>query len=258
MVTITLNGKVVQAKKGEMLLTVIRRENIEVPALCHHEAVEPSGACRLCTVEITRPEWDGWCDYVTSCLYPVADGLIVNTHAPKVNELRKSILDLFLARHPKSPEIRQLAAEYGILQTQFETVVGGDNCILCAICTRICDAMGFHAISTVGRGHGKTVAPPLDKAPIDCVGCLACAKNCPTNFIEYKQTSKSITIWSKKFEMVTCKECGKSTVTKEFAEYLSKNRDLPYEYFEKCDACHRKELSGTMGRIANWEREALS
>ncbi|KAA3635206.1 MAG: 2Fe-2S ferredoxin [Calditrichaeota bacterium] len=258
MIHITINGKVVECKDGEMLLSVIRRERIDVPTLCHHEAVEPSGACRLCTVEVTKPEWDGWCDYVTSCLYPAKDGLIVNTHAPKVNELRKSILDMYLARHPKSLKIKQLAADYGVLATSLETVVDGNNCILCTICTRICDHMGFSAISTVGRGHGKEVAPPLDMAPADCVGCLACAKNCPTDYIEYETGNGRLKIWNKEFEMVACTVCGKTTVTKEFAEHLSQQRDIPFEYFEKCDECHRKELSATMGKIANWEREVRS
>lgn len=258
MVSITINGKIVQAEKGEMLLKVLKREQIDVPALCNHEAVAPHGSCRLCMVEITKQEWNGWSDYVTSCFYPVSEGLIVQTHSNKVNELRRTVLDLFLARHPNSPEIRQLAAEYGVLHTSYETVVDGNNCILCAVCTRICDTMGFHAISTVGRGHGKEVAPPLDMTPAACTGCLSCAKNCPTNYIEFKQNGTKLEIWGKKFDLIACKQCGKTTVTKEFAEYLSKNRDIPFEYFELCDECHRKELTKTMGRITNWEREARS
>ena len=85
MVHLTINGRIVQAEEGEMLLAVIRREGIKIPAECHHEAVEPFGACRLCTVEITRKEWDGWSNYVTSCLYPVADGLIVEVHPDPEN-----------------------------------------------------------------------------------------------------------------------------------------------------------------------------
>ena len=258
MVNIIINGKVVRAEKGEMLLKVLKREKIDIPSLCNHEAVKPFGACRLCMVEITKTEWDGWCDYVTSCFYPVAEGLIVNTHAPKVNELRKTILELYLSRHPKSNEIQELAAEYGVMQSSFEIIVDGDNCILCGLCTRICDQMGFKAISTVGRGHGKEVAPPLNMEPADCVGCLSCAKNCPTNFIEFTIGKGKLKIWGKKFKMVACTECGKETVTKEFAQYLSDNRDIPFEYFEKCDECHRKELSKTMGRLANWQREAQS
>lgn len=255
MVNLTINGKVTQAEEGEMLLAVIRREGIDIPALCHHEAVEPSGACRLCTVEITKKEWDGWSNYVTSCLYPVDEGLIVQTHSPKVIELRKTIVDLLLARSPNSPEIRQLAAEYSVMQTSYETVPDGDNCILCGLCTRVCDQMGFHAISTVGRGHGKEIAPPLHQAPPDCVGCLSCAQICPTHFIEFSDDGNTRTIWGKKFEMLKCSKCGKATVTKDFARSLSESKGIPMSYFEICDDCHRKELSLTMGSIVNWERE---
>ena len=73
-VTITVNGKIVRAEAGEYLLGVLRREKIDVPALCHHEAVEPYGGCRLCTVEVTKGDWKGWSDCVVSCLYPVAAG----------------------------------------------------------------------------------------------------------------------------------------------------------------------------------------
>jgi len=258
MVTLTVNGRVVQAQEGEMLLEVIRREGIDIPALCHHEAVEPFGACRLCMVEITKEAWDGWTNHVTSCLYPVEQDLIVSTHTPKVNELRKSVLDLQLARCPNSPEIRKLAAEYGVNETSFESKPDADNCILCGLCTRICDKMGFNAISTVGRGHGKEIAPPMHEAPPDCVGCLSCALNCPTNVIEYSDVNGKRTIWGKQFELIKCSECGKTTITREFAQALSDRKGIPIEYFEKCDHCHRKELSLTMGQVAGWSKEVQS
>jgi NADH dehydrogenase/NADH:ubiquinone oxidoreductase subunit G len=256
MVELTINGRVVHANEGEMLLAVCRREGFRIPALCHHEAVEPFGACRLCMVEITKKEWKGWSNYVTSCLYPVEKNLIVLTDSPKVIELRKTVLDLQLARCPKSPEIRQLAAEYGINQTNYEPVPDGDNCILCGICTRICEKMGFSAISTVGRGHDKFVGTPLREAPPDCVGCLACSLNCPTHVIPYTDNGSTRIIWGKTFELIKCSKCGKPTITRDFAESLSKTRSIPAEYFEVCDECHRREISLTMGSIANWEREA--
>ncbi len=255
MVHLTINGRVVQAREGEMLLAVIRREGIDVPSICHHEAVEPFGACRLCTVEITREEWKGWKNYVTSCLYPVADGLIVNTHSEPVMDIRKTLLDLQLARHPNTPEIQKMAAEFDVTKTSYQEVPEGDDCILCALCTRICDHMGFAAISTVGRGHGKKVAPPLDEPPPDCIGCLACAQCCPTNFIKYTEEGARRTIWGKKFELITCSKCGKPTLTHEFADSLNKTRNIPREYFDVCDDCHRKEIALTMGRISQWSRE---
>lgn len=258
MVNLTINGTVVQVEKGEMLLAVIKRQGLSVPALCHHEAVEPFGACRLCMVEITKEEWDGWTNYVTSCLYPAEEGLIVLTHSPKVIELRKTLLDLQLARCPNSPEVRKLAAEYGVTQTSYEAVEDGDNCILCGLCTRICDRMGFSAISTVGRGHGKEVAPPMHKAPPDCVGCLSCAHNCPTNVIEYSNEGDILTIWDKDFELLKCSKCGKATIAKDFAKALSETKSIPMGYFEVCDDCHRKEISLTLGSIASWQREMQS
>ena len=252
MVTLTINGKVVQANEGEYLLAVIRRMGIDIPALCQHDAVEPYGGCRLCMVEITKEEWNGWKNHVTSCLYPVEEGLIVNTHAPKIIELRKTLLDLFLARNPHTPLIQKMAAEYGLTKSSFELVPEPNDCILCGICTRVCDEMGFSAISTVNRGHGKEVAPPLDQPPPDCVGCLACAQACPTNFIKFKDNGTTREIWGRTFEMLTCEKTGKPTITKEFADYLVKNRNIPEEYFTKGDEAHRKETALTMGTITRW------
>ncbi len=258
MVNLTINGKLVQADEGEMLLAVITREGIDIPSTCNHKAVEPYGACRLCTVEITRKEWDGWKKHVTSCLYPVEEGLIVSTHTPEVIALRKTILDLYLARSPKAKYIRDLAAQYGITQTSFEEVPDGDDCILCALCTRVCDEMGFHAISTVGRGHGKEVAPPLNEPPPDCVGCLACAQICPTNFIKYTDDGTTRTIWGKKFEMLKGEDTGRPIITKAFAEHLAKHREIPEDYFKADDLGHRKELALSMGKVAQWEKQEES
>ncbi len=255
MVNLTINGTVVQANEGEMLLSVIRREGVKIPAICHHEAVEPFGACRLCMVEITKEEWSGWKNYVAACLYPVDEGLIVLTHSPKVIELRKTILDLLLARCPNSPVIRKLAAEHGVTKTNYEVILDADDCILCGLCTRICAQMGFSAISTIGRGHSKEVAPPLRQAPPDCVGCLSCAQNCPTNVIKYIDEGDVRTIWDKKFKLIECKECGKTSITVLFAKALSTARGIPMDYFEVCDDCHRTEISQTMGSIAHWQRE---
>ncbi len=257
-VMITINGKPVRATAGEYLLGVLRREKIDVPALCHHEAVEPYGGCRLCTVEITKAEWKGWKDYVVSCLYPVAAGLIVQTHAPEVIELRKTLLDLYLARHPQTKLIQDMAAEYGVTQTSYQTVPEPNDCILCGLCVRICDRMGFAAISAVNRGHGREIAPPLHEAPPDCVGCLACALNCPTNYIKYEDAGFQRTIWKKTFELLRDGKTGAPTITREFAEYLIKHRNIEADYFKLNDESHRKETALNLGKIVQWNREAAS
>jgi bidirectional [NiFe] hydrogenase diaphorase subunit len=255
MVTLTINGKLVQADDGEMLLAVIRRQQIDVPSTCHHDAVEPYGACRLCSVEITRESWNGWTKQVTSCLYPVEQDLIVTTHSPALIDLRKTLLDLMLARSPKARLVQDMAAAYGINKTSFEEVPDGDDCILCGLCTRICDTMGFKAISTMGRGHGKEISPPLGQAPPDCVGCLSCAQICPTRFIKYTDDGTTRTIWGRKFKLIKCEASCQPTITEEFAAHLAKHREIPPEYFKRNDLSHRKDVATTMGKISQWDRE---
>ena len=68
-----IDGRPAEADRGSMLLEAIREMGIHLPTLCHHPSLEPSGACRLCLVEITHPDWKGWSGLVTACLYPVAN-----------------------------------------------------------------------------------------------------------------------------------------------------------------------------------------
>lgn len=241
-----------------MLLNVIRREGIDIPALCDHPAIDPTGNCRLCTVTITKEGWDGWQKYVTSCLYPVEEGLIVATHSPELTEIRKTILDLQLARCPDSDVIQKMAEEYGIMKTSYESRVDGDNCIMCYACTRICEVLGKSAISAVMRGHHKKIAPPFDEPPPDCIGCLSCAEICPTDVIEWHDRGNVRTIWNKKFQLVACKNCGKKTITRDFAEYLIKKRNIPESYFETCDDCKRLETANRMGGIITKVEELAS
>ena len=238
-----------------MLLGVIRREGIDIPALCHHEALEPTGNCRLCMVEITRPDWGGWKKHVTSCLYPVEEGLIVSTHTPEVIEIRKTILDLQLANCPDSDVIQKMAEEYGIYKTSYETVPGADNCIMCYACTRICEVLGKSAISATRRGHDKVIAPPFNEEPPDCIGCLSCARICPTDVIEWEDKGEIRTIWKKEFELIACTKCGKAAITRDFADYLMEQRNIPREYFETCDDCKRTELALKMGGLVDLAEE---
>ncbi len=255
MIKLKINGKTVQARKDEMLLTVIRRLEIDIPTQCQFEGLEPTGNCRLCMVEITKRSWDGWKKCVTSCLYPVEEGLIVETHNDKLFEIRKTILDLQLARSPKSEYVLKMAAEFGLEKSSYPIEPDGDDCIMCYACTRICDQLGKSAIAPTQRGHQKIIAGPFGEAPPDCIGCLSCAQICPTDFIKWKDKGKTRTIWDKKFERISCDKCGEKTITREFADYLIKKRELPAVYFETCDDCKRKETAETMGDLVKKARE---
>jgi len=89
-VSLEVNGRWFQAEEGATILEVAKREGIHIPTICHHEALEPVGACRLCLVEITHPDWKGWKGLVTACLYPVEEGLQVTTEPPTSRSWRPS------------------------------------------------------------------------------------------------------------------------------------------------------------------------
>lgn len=249
MIKIVLNGREVTATKGEYLLGVAKREGIDIPALCHHESVEPAGSCRLCMVEITKKEWNGYSKTVTSCLYPAEDGLIVKTNTEKVRHLRKEVLELLVARSPHSDVIQNLANEYGIIEPKYTVDQNGDNCILCGICTRVCQELVTGAISTVYRGVEKKVSTPFSDISDACIGCLACVNSCPTNAIPFERQGTKLEVWGKNFELIPCKVCGAPTVTAEHAQWLAKRTGMDEEDFYVCDKCKTAKTGSIYKKI---------
>ncbi len=251
MPNIIIDGKRLMCRDGETILEVCNRKGIDIPTLCYHESVESSGACRLCMVEISHPKWPGWKDWVTACLYPVQDGLVVGTNTPRVRRLRATVLDLLLARCPNSDVIRKLAAEYGVEETSYEPREGGDNCILCGLCVRVCEeVIGLSAIGTANRGVIKEISEPLKEPPPDCIGCGACAHVCPTNNIPLVQTLTHRIIWDREFEMHCCVECGKPITTRAHRDRMVKKGAVPEDYFDLCDECKRKLVATTQKNLS--------
>jgi bidirectional [NiFe] hydrogenase diaphorase subunit len=250
MVTVTIDGKRVQTAVGTTLLEAARSAGVEIPTLCHHEALEPWGGCRLCLVDVSRESWNGWCKMVVSCMYPVEEGLLVFTASERVLATRKVVLDLLLARCPETPLIRALALEHGLEKTTYQENLEPTDCILCALCTRVCDQLGIFAISTANRGAGKEVAPPFHEPPPDCIGCLACAEICPTDYIPFETSNTRRVIWGRSFEMLRCPTCGRAHITREQADHWADTNDVPASYFASCDACKRKQLAAMAESLA--------
>jgi len=174
-VTLTINEREVRAKEGMTILEAARDAGIHIPTLCYHEKLAPYGACRLCTVEISR---NGRTQLVTACVYPAEDGLIVQTESPRLTKIRKMLLELMLASSP-AKTIQDLAHQYGVAKPRFEAEK--TNCILCGLCVRHCNEIKqANAIGFVGRGTERRVVFFPEIASTVCASCRECFSLCPT------------------------------------------------------------------------------
>jgi len=175
MVTLSINGLEVSAEEGTTLLEVSRFYGFPIPTLCHMEGLSPYGACRLCVVEIGEgPK----AKLVSSCTYPAEEGLRVRTASSRVIRARKMILELLLASCPQSKKIQDLASAYEVQQQRFRQEY--ENCILCGLCTRMCEEqMMAKAIGFRGRGEKRSIGTPFNMQSDVCRLCGACMYVCP-------------------------------------------------------------------------------
>ncbi|MGD8394844.1 MAG: 2Fe-2S iron-sulfur cluster-binding protein, partial [Candidatus Eiseniibacteriota bacterium] len=203
-IEITVDGRPVEVAGGGMLLAALRSAGVQVPTLCDHPSLEPSGACRLCVVEVTHPEWNGWQGLVTACLFPVERGLVVFTRSERVRQVRRGLLELYLAECPESEVVRELARSEGVDTTPFQPKAEPDLCVRCGLCIRVCQDLGPAAIAPLGRGADKRVGPRPDGYGEDCTGCRACAHVCPTGEIRAVQEDGRLTLWKRTFEIPVC------------------------------------------------------
>ncbi len=180
MIKLMIDGKPIEVEKGTTLLKAAKSLGIEIPTLCYWEHVEPFAACRVCLVEVVK---DGQSQIVTSCTYPVEEGIEVLTDSEAVRRNRAMVLELLLARCPDVSQIVEICKKYGVTETKFDKKY--DDCILCGLCVRVCDELvGAHAIGFAERGPDRVVMPPFGKEPETCIGCGACAYVCPTDCIK--------------------------------------------------------------------------
>jgi bidirectional [NiFe] hydrogenase diaphorase subunit len=179
-ILLQIDGKEVRAKEGMTVLEAARSAGISIPTLCHHEKLEPYGACRLCIVEA---EVRGWPKIVVSCIYPVENNLVVRTRSEKVVRIRRMILELLLAHAPDSYILHNLAEEYGADKNRFEKEAS--FCIHCGLCVRYCaEIKKMNAIGFVDRGTRREINFMPEIASKECNNCKECFPLCPTSYLQ--------------------------------------------------------------------------
>jgi NADH dehydrogenase/NADH:ubiquinone oxidoreductase subunit G len=233
-VKITVDGRQIEAREESSLLSAMLREGFDIPTLCHHEAVAPYGACRLCLVEVNQKGWDAdWYKLTTSCNFPVLDGLTVRTQSEKILKHRKLVIELILARAPGSAKVKAIAANMGVTATRFRTQ--DEDCILCGLCSRVCDELvGVSALTFHGRGGGKHMSTPFVEASSECIACGACAYVCPVDCIHLEQTTTHRTIdrWARALEMSVSNHSGVPFAPTAQLDHFRSRAGLPQDFYE--------------------------
>ncbi|MFO1339860.1 MAG: formate dehydrogenase subunit alpha [Burkholderiaceae bacterium] len=237
-VTLTIDGQAVSVPKGTSLMRAAVEAGVQVPKLCATDSLEPFGSCRLCLVEI-----EGRKGYPASCTTPAEAGMVVRTQSPKLQELRKGVMELYISDHPLDCltcaangdcELQDMAGVVGLRNVRYGVgpqVVDGiagahhtqsakdesnpyftydpSKCIVCNRCVRACEeTQGTFALTISGRGFDSRVSPGQSQAFMDseCVSCGACVQACPTATLQEKSV---IMLGQAEHSVVTtCAYCG--------------------------------------------------
>lgn len=251
MVTLQIDGKKVEAEKGWTLLRAARSKGIEIPTLCSSDALKPYGACRICVVDVER---GGKTAMESSCVYPVEEGLKVETKSQKVIEHRRLLIELLLARCPGVKVIQDLAKKYNVADIAPQWTRENDECILCGLCVRACrEVVGAHAIEFSGTGASRIVSSPFGRTAEDCVACGSCAFVCPTKVIKkndlvsapLSSNSKpggdgpvrEIVNWKVSVPFKTCKKCNNPYAPLPHLEKIRKKYFLMAPVIDLCPSC---------------------
>ena len=179
-ILVKIDGKDVKASEGMTVLEAAESAGISIPTLCHHEKLEPFGACRLCIVKVQVGDWS---KHVVSCVYTVEENLVVTTRSDKIDKIRKMILELQLAHAPDSPELIAYGEEYGADRDRFDKE--SSFCIHCGLCVRYCNEVKkMNAVGFIDRGIRKEISFIPEIALKECWDCKECFELCPTEALQ--------------------------------------------------------------------------
>ena len=228
-INLTIDGVSVSVPEGTSIMHAASLSGVTVPKLCATDSLEPFGSCRLCLVEI-----EGRRGYPASCTTPVAEGIKVHTQTPKLADIRRGVMELYISDHPLDCltcatngdcELQDMAGAVGLRDVRYgyegenhlKSVKDTSNpyftfdpskCIVCSRCVRACEEIqGTFALTIQGRGFdSKVSAGNKDFKDSECVSCGACVQACPTatlienTIIEAGVPEHSVT--------TTCAYCG--------------------------------------------------
>jgi len=229
LINLNIDGIDVSVPEGTSIMRAASEAGVSVPKLCATDSLDPFGSCRLCLVEV-----EGKRGYPASCTTPVEQNLKVHTQTPKLADIRKGVMELYISDHPLDCltcatngdcELQDMAGAVGLRDVRYG--YDGENhlesekdesnpyftfdpskCIVCSRCVRACEEVqGTYALTIDGRGfESKVSAGNKDFMDSECVSCGACVQACPTatlvekSIIDHGQPERSV--------KTTCAYCG--------------------------------------------------
>ncbi len=225
-ITLEIDGMWVSVPRGTSIMRAAAMCDVNVPKLCATDSLEPFGSCRLCLVEI-----EGRRGYPASCTTPAEEGMKVRTQSPKLQSLRKGVMELYISDHPLDCltcsangdcELQDMAGQVGLREVRYSgrnhLDLGKDEsnpyftydpakCIVCNRCVRACEEIqGTYALTITGRGFESRVSAGKSFMESDCVSCGACVQACPTATLQEKSViEKGLPEHSL---VTTCAYCG--------------------------------------------------
>jgi len=230
-ISLTIDGRRIEAEPGENVLAVARRNGFDIPGLCHHRRLTPTGGCRLCLVKV-----EGRRSTAAACTLCAEDGMSLTAFDDDLEADRRSLIELLLAEHncdcvvcesSGGCELQDLAYRYGLDKRTRRypspvrelpeedasspvLIYDSSKCILCERCIKACDEIeGKEILSYAYRGLSTVVtAGPHDWARSDCDGCGECIEFCPTGAIREKLDARPPRQWEMERVQTTCSYCG--------------------------------------------------
>ena len=221
--TIQVNNKKIKAEKGETILSALNRNGIIIPTLCRMKDFTPTGACRMCVVEV-----EGRDRLVTACSQPVEEWMKIKTHSPRVIMARKTIVELLLSNHPDdclycdrnlNCELQRLAEELNIRERRIRAkkikprldqsspaiVRELSKCILCGRCVRVCEeVITTTSLDFINKGKETHVGAAMDRDFnfSSCIHCGQCVLVCPTGALHEKHNITEVQEYLNKPEIM--------------------------------------------------------
>lgn len=231
LVTLTIDGKELQAPAGTLVIDAAKAVGIEIPAFCYYEGLALQAACRMCLVEVEKmPKLQ------PACTLPVGQGMVVHTDTEPVTKVRKTTLEFLLSNHPLDCpvcdkggecELQDMVFRYGVGESRFTEMKNhideqqwspvvfydGPRCILCYRCVRICnEGYGVGALGVTNRGVISEITPSHGDH-LECDECGACIDICPVGALTSGTYRYKTRPWEMNHVGTVCTHCSNGCKT---------------------------------------------